>query len=269
MKNKKVLALVLAATLAMAPATAMAAEWQGPNGNGVDGDVAHEGDAAEYGHTTFSIIEAKQNPNNVSFEVPLYVTMAAVNLKADLMVPTNYDIYNTSGKLDTDGGVNELEDVDGVSQGFDIAVVGMDFTKLADAKYSTVETAAGSATDLQLTIGGIVMPAIAATTTDEVTVKVDVTATDNAFYSVTGKKFAKISVGVDAEYDNPAAVNKINIPIIGTLGTAPTGLENLGAAAQFKVQYTVGALDENGDLMGSVYAGDNKVLAGLVKASNE
>lgn len=246
MKNKKVLALAMVAALATAPVTTMAEEWQGPTGNGVNGDVTHTGDKAEYGHTTFSIIEALQNPNNVSFEVPLYVTMAVTDGETSLTVPTNYSITNTSAKLKTEGGVNELDAEDA----FDIAVVKMDFSKLdgSDTSYNTVEAAASSNKDMVLTIGGVTMPALDAVGT----ASADIKASGSLLHN--GTSYTKIPANGSTE---------LALPITATLGANAAVTENKGAVAQFKVTYTVSALDSAGNLMGSVYAGDDKVLAGL------
>ncbi len=251
MKNKKVLALAMAAAMMVAPITASAEEWQGPTGNGVGNDEVHTGDKAEFGHTTFSVIEAKQNPNNVSFEVPLYVTMAAIDGETDLIVPENYSITNTSAKLVGAGGVNELNSADA----FDIAVIKMDFSKLAGSTYNTVASG-GGAKGMVLTVGGATMPALSEAGTESV----DLKSAANKFHD--GSKFVAIPA-IDKTVDNVTITPELVLPIVATLGAPAEITENAGAAAQFKITYTVSALDGDGNLMGSVYAGDDKALAGL------
>lgn len=53
-------------------------------------------DLKNNGHTTFGVIEAdKVGTNQLSVEVPLYVTMAAISNTTDMLVPTEYEIKNT------------------------------------------------------------------------------------------------------------------------------------------------------------------------------
>lgn len=62
-------------------------------------------DLKNNGHTTFGVIEAdKVGTNQLSVEVPLYVTMAAVSNKSDMLVPTEYEIKNTGKAVYDDQG---------------------------------------------------------------------------------------------------------------------------------------------------------------------
>ncbi len=66
-------------------------------------------DLKNYGHTQFGVIEAdKVGSNQLSVEVPLYVTMAAVSNNSDMIVPTVYEIKNTGKPVyDTSGALKE------------------------------------------------------------------------------------------------------------------------------------------------------------------
>lgn len=231
--------LSLTGILAITPAASLyAAEYEGPEGD--LGELTD--DQEEYGHTTLSILYAKQNPNNVSFEVPLYVTMAATGGKTSITMPTNYSIKNTSAKY--------VEGNDDIAA-YDIAVVGINFTKLKGATYATVESAGTTAYEMLFSIGGVIMPAINIES-GEVSLDADMKANTSVFYS--NNQFKAIPASGDVE---------LNIPLSATLGTAPYFDGNNTPVAQFKVCYTVGAMNASGDVLGSVYAGDNKDAAGL------
>lgn len=245
MKNmKKFMAVMAVASLvATSGMTAFAYEYKGNQGtNGTLSD-----DAKEYGHTTFSIIEAQQDPSNVSFTVPLFVTMAAVHGETELVVPTNYSITNTS-----------KESAANADDAFDIAVIGMDFTKLQKASYSTVASG-GDNKSLVLTLGDLVMPTITEDTTDaEVTKAVDIVGQTSDFYDV-----FSTAVGAKKEFRLIKENETFDITIAGTLGALANITANVAAIPQFKIQYVVSGVTEDGDIIGAVYAGDDKVAAGI------
>lgn len=66
-------------------------------------------DLKNNGHTTFGVIEAdKVGSNQLSVEVPLYVTMAATSNTTNMLVPTEYEIKNTGKAVyDAQGAYNE------------------------------------------------------------------------------------------------------------------------------------------------------------------
>lgn len=65
-----------------------------------------EADLKNNGHTTFGVIEAdKVGTNQLSVEVPLYVTMAATSNTTDMLVPTEYKIKNTGKAVYDNQGV--------------------------------------------------------------------------------------------------------------------------------------------------------------------
>ncbi len=241
MKNMKKFAAVMAAA-AMVTSTGMTAAAYEYSGNMGETGALTE-DAKQYGHTTFSIIEAEQDPTNVSFTVPLFVTMAAVDGETALKVPTNYAIKNTS---------TVAAGAQAGTKAFDIAVVGMDFTKLQGATYSSAPS--GTAKDVALSLGKMNMPTIQEdTTTFEVTKPVDIIGQTNTdFYDGTDLKLIKVG-------------STFNIDIVATLGAAPdfSVSGNKIAAPQFKVKYVVSGVTEDGDVLGAVYAGDDKYAAGI------
>lgn len=223
--QKKMLATLLAATMTMSLVVpAMAA-------NPTDAEKKANAD------TVISIYKTEVDPTNVSFEVPLYVTMAVVDKKAQVVVPDNYGIKNTSKTEDVTHG---------------IAVTAMSFTKLEGSTFKTVETSAVDADDeIYLTIGGVAMPAMNAAGTSAV----DIKTAGSAFYSE-GGKFTEI----DAGYTLP-------LPLAGTVTESERS--NSAAVAQFKVTYVVSALDEHGNPIGAPYIGNDSEAAGLGKWSDE
>lgn len=236
MKNKKFLSGALAAALALSLTTpALAAGYPPP----LEGDR----EQVAQSDTTISIFESKADITQLSFEVPLYVTMAVVDQKTQVVTPDNYGIFNTSG----DGAGNAAK--------FDIGVIGVSFTKLPGSTYNTTgSTAPATATDIKLSIGGVWMPALNAAGA------LDVDLGDTASY--TG------ATGVTALYQQgagkpePISPNTFfKLPITGEVTAAQRN--NNAAVAQFKVNYTVAALDDDGNPIGAVYTGNNSVDAGL------
>lgn len=189
--------------------------------------------------TTIAIFNTEIDPTNVSFEVPLYVTMAAVTNKVDVVVPDNYGITNTS---------------DGGEVPYGIGVTAMAFTKLKDSTFNTTHTASGSIlslTDIRLSIGNVLMPEMSAPGTKVVDfTKKDETMSEVAF--ITSNKPTKIEAGKTLE-----------LPLKGAVQSATR--TNDDTVAQFKVSYVISALDTNGDPIGAIYAGNDSEAAGLGK----
>lgn len=237
-KANKAIALVLAVIVSILPVSySYAAEYDGPNGD--LGTLTEEQE--EFGHSTFSFIQTEQNPMNVSFEIPLYVTMAVVSGNTSVFMPSNYSIKNTSAKYSEGSGISA----------YSIAVVGISFTKLEGAMYGTVETVGTDYREMIFSIGGVVMPAIDRYS-GPVTMNANMKANDSVFYS--DNQYNAIPATGDVE---------LSIPLKATLSAIPSLDGNNTPVAQFKVCYTVSALNHDGDALGSVYAGDNKVEAGL------
>lgn len=227
--KKKLLSAVLAVATVMGLAIpAMAAD---PTATEIEANA----------DTTIAIFDTEIDPTNVSFEVPLYVTMAAVTSKVDVVVPDNYGITNTS-------------DVGDVPYG--IGVTAMSFTKLKDSTFNTTHTASGSIqslTDIRLSIGNVLMPVMTTPGTKVVDfTKKDDTLGDVAFIDKGTSKPAKIEAGKTLE-----------LPLKGAVQSATR--TNGDTVAQFKVSYVISALDNKGDPIGAIYAGNDSEAAGLGK----
>lgn len=227
-------------------------------------------------HTTIGIAEISEKDakednidktQNVTFEVPLYVTSAAVENDADLKTPTTYDIKN------------------GGNRG--IVVTAMKIEKLA--AWDTVATdaeVAGAPKKVHLSIGKLTMSA-----TNKVNEKVDVpvvktgqvTAFNNEMkYKVIGKggetlSTSKANKNADTTIVNKVGTNNVGLNISGKIDA--TTRKSVGAAAQFKVTYTVSAITKDADdkyaeagndglvdnngVIGLTYVGDDKAASGM------
>lgn len=256
MRRLKTLTLCLLAAgglAAMGSIPGLAAENYGAEGYGNEG---HEPtpEQTRYGHTTFSLIEAKQDPSNISFSVPLYVTMAVTKNAADAAVPSNYFIANTS-KF---SGVTPAGETP-----FDIAVVRMRFTKLEGSTYSTVAGPEVSGEgNILFQIGRVTMPALSEAGTRDVALRTENSQflEDSSPGGCAASNWKKIPAEPGGDALNPA--NVLALDLLGKVAADPN-LSDHAAAAQFRVQYTVSALDDKGEPLGRVYKGDDSVAAGL------
>lgn len=223
--KKKLLSAVLAATTVMGLAVpAMAAD---PTANEIEANA----------DTTIAIFNTTVDPTNVSFEVPLYVTLAAVTNKPDVVVPDNYGITNTSDGGDVPNG---------------IGVTAMSFSKLTGSTFNTTQdSTVASLTDIRLSIGNVLMPVMNAPGTKAV----DFTKKDN-----TGGEVAFITSNKPTKID---AGKTLELPIKGLVQNAARSDQN--AVAQFKVTYVISALNAAGDPIGAIYAGNDSEAAGLGK----
>lgn len=223
MKCKKMKEVSLAAVLTLAlTTTALAA---GGSSTGTDGKASSD--------TTVSIMQAKINPYNVSFTVPLYMTMAVMASDTHVKVPDNYYITNTT-KADGSAPADSTN----------IGVTDMTFEKLTNSTYNTVsQTAPTGAQDIHLSIGGLVMPALSAPGTSPVTLS-----------------------GVLGTAQTPTPIKTttpLKLDIVGDVSS--TKRDEAKAVAQFRVRYTVSLLSTAGAPLGLVYAGDDKTAAGLTE----
>lgn len=230
-------------------------------------------------HTTIGITEVGKDDlidgdldktTNVSFEVPLYVTTAAISGKTVLAAPKTYDIQNNGTR--------------------GIVVTRMQIEKLANSTWSTVEDdteVENDAKNVKLAIGGLTMPATKQAG-EKVDAKLAVTGTNNAF--TTGEKYNVIEKGgktlstseankakdINKANRNDADTANIGLAIVGKVKNVEDR-QNKAAASQFRVTYVVSAItkkaDENiGDgtvdkdkIVGFTYVGDDKAAAGLAK----
>lgn len=241
MKHKKLVGLAIAGALVLSLTTTALAASTGSGGN----LPPTEHERAANGDTTISIMQAKVDPKNVSFTVPLYVTMAVVEQDDVVKVPDNYGITNT-----TPPGANGAGD----DQYLNIGVTAMSFEKLHGSTYETVADPGGTNpvvgnTSIFLTIGGMTMPPI---TNTEVT-----TADAGVLKPVT-------IGGVLGTAATPTKIGRnqtLNLPLVGKVAKAARSEDE--AVAQFKVKYTISLLDSTDKPLGWVYSGDDRTQAGL------
>lgn len=194
-------------------------------------------------HTTIGIMEAEKDISQTSFEVPLYITTAAVSNSTKLLCPTGYDIKNTA----PDGK---------------IGVVSMTVQKVGD--WNTVETAPnpGSKQDVMLTIGDFTLPSVNQTTTQK-TVVFSEKKTTCAFYKNNGLTAipAGETLAQAAGGKGPTEEGYKGLDITGTVSNDTR--TNKKAAAQFRITYIVSALDDTGAAIGNTYVGDDKAASGM------
>ena len=200
-------------------------------------------------HTTIGIMESATTVGQASFEVPLYVTTAAIANQTNLMCPEGYDIKNTS--IDPDA--------------HDIGVLTVSVESVGT--WSTTQGTPGTDKEVKLTIGDLVLPVVTPTS-KTATVDIRTQGKKTVFYGKTKGKTDKVTAIKKGETLAQAA-NGIapgtdgykGLDITGEVQAASRG--NTKAAAQFKVTYVVSALDDNGDPIGNTYVGDNNAAAGL------
>lgn len=189
-------------------------------------------------HTTIGILESTNVAGQVSFSVPLYVTLAAVKNKADLLTPTGYDIKNTQ----TDGK--------------SIAVLSVSITGVGE--WATSSTVPTDDKKVQLSIGELQMPEVRNGVTKTVELKTE--TNPGYFYDKNQDKYRAIA-------PNKTLSEAVTQVAAGTTGYK--GLEIVGkvkemertdkkASAQFRITYLISPLDNNGDPVGLTYVGDDK-----------
>lgn len=196
----------------------------------------------EYGDTTMSILTARRPFTDVSFTVPLTVTMAVEEGRSQVYAPDNYSIENAGGQ----------------GSSLDFAVVSMTFRKLGEGEgfYNTVEElgADPGPQDMVLRIGGVTMPAL-----------------DKAMAK--GREVALRAVGSEFLQDSgpdDCLVSKwYSIKPGSSLNLKPEGwvsdnAERTGtdSVSQFQVSYILSPLDEHGNRL-LPYAGNDRAEAGL------
>lgn len=193
-------------------------------------------------HTTIGILEAEsENISNASFEVPLYITTAAVSNKAELLCPENYDIKNTGTAP--------------------IGVLSLTVAKADASTWDTVTTDPQADKKVMLTIGGLILPEVN-TATNSATVTFLKDKKDCDFY---GKTTADKLTAIEPQktLSAAAAAGATTNGLVITGKVQKKVRTNEKAAAQFKVTYVVSALDNNGDPIGITYVGDDENIAGL------
>ena len=254
MKKKK-----LAASLLLAGALAAQA--------GMPVLAAYNADNNPYGdqHTTFGVKETtvSEIKNQISFQIPLYVTMVAVqsNTETKMAVPTNYIIKNTGNGKTTIG----VTKVTAEHLGSDLSVI--DNTQTANTN-----------TQMHFNIGGLDVAqklekqgGVYTYTTSNLkkngdkNVLFDVTNSterDAVLTAAASSQFVKMDAGKKKIY--PLGENEENNLTLKADTKAKADRSDNATVAVFKVVYTVSALDNDGNPVTTAtpYAGENATDAG-------
>ena len=260
MKKKK-----LAASLLLAGALAAQA--------GMPALAAYTADNNPYGdqHTTFGVKETKEAniTNQVSFQIPLYVTVVAKNSATDgtMGVPTNYIIKNT-GNGDTTIGVTKVT------------------AEHLGSSWNVIDNVTGITADNQMkfSIGGLdvaqKLEKEAQTSNYKfATSNLDTKGAKNVMFDVSNcedadrtkileaaktTQFVKTEGGVNKIY--PLAKDEENNLKLSAEARAKERTDNKNTVAVFKVVYTVAALDQDGKPITTAtpYAGEDATQAGYV-----
>ena len=252
MKKKK-----LAASLLLAGALAAQA--------GMPALAAYTADNNPYGdqHTTFGVRETteKDLKNQVSFQIPLYVTVVARNDDQDgtMSVPTNYIIKNT-GNGATSIGVTKVT----------AEHLGSDWKVLAAGENVTDSS-------MHFTLGGQDIAKKLSKKTDQsgdyefVTSNLEKKGDKNVLFDVTTDSDKVISAATAAGSQfvknnkvYPLAANEENNLTLAADTLAKERTDAKATVAVFKVVYTVSALDTDGNPIDTAtpYAGEDAAQAG-------
>lgn len=186
------------------------------------------------GKTAVGVQTVDVNPENLSFTVPLYLTVAAVSDSTGtprVVVPDGYLLRNTTGSA-PDGSFP------------DIVVTKMEVQGVTGGTWS-LKAAPGAGKDIRLSIGGLVLPDIKAGNITPIPVETN--TTNNSFYDTGTGKYRPI----------PGGEGTLTLPIAGSLASGFVPGEKR-ASAQFRIRYTVSLLDGKGVPVGISYEGPSK-----------
>ena len=201
-------------------------------------------------HTTFGIQEGSETDfaNQASFEVPLYVTMAAISGKDTLTTPDGYDVKNSATK-----------------EGSYIAVQSFDVEMYQNATWEIIDNNAIPASSKQMTfsIGTVnLSPQKKGTTKTYGTkgITADVTLTEGTFAAANGDlKVLNAQQYLSTGTQNPGK----GIALAGKIQDTTRTKDGNGTAAQFRVIYHMVPTDDAGNVKtAAAYVGDNKKEAG-------
>ncbi|MGO5116315.1 hypothetical protein ACTQ33_15115 [Candidatus Avoscillospira sp. LCP25S3_F1] len=188
------------------------------------GDLAFP-ENTQPGQTAVGVQVTGANVDVLSYEVPLYVTLAVVDHggQTEVICPDAdaYYIENTSPTR-PDG------------QETAVAVTEVTVSTVPGGTWDLVEGTPDAAGELALTIGGLALPAVEAGTGTSFTVEIAQSA-DSVFYA-------------DTAYVELTGSNRqLSLPIAGEAVALDAESK---PAAQFKLRYTVSLLDADGDPIG-------------------
>lgn len=243
-------------------------------------------------HTTFGVIETdKDVSGQVSYEVPLYVTMAATPNRNNMLLPSKEQYYIENTSPDIVDGKNPIEtNPIGVTS---LKVVGLDTNtwkirqKKFEGKQGEGDNVAKNAHVMSFSLGQIQL----GDNDNPWEKKFEYTLFDEAMNGTTqasthwkklttGNQFVIKDgwnnpngggVGVEGKENSLAKIGKgamrMNVELESTIANLTADERKNGGDTSttglFKVQYTLAALDENGQpKTAAVYAGDDWTLAG-------
>lgn len=253
MRKNKVFATTVIAALAAAQLAmpAMAAETNNGKENlGDKNNTELTQNLKKDGHTLFSVFETdKDVSGQVSYTIPLYVTMAAKSEEADMITPDGYYIQNTSA----DPAKNPI----GVS-GITVdtytkwEIIAKDKATAAE-KYQMTFTLTGKDATVATDPTAFDFPAIGKS--EKKTIfsarnqkEIEKLTGENLFFSETNQYTSKGLMPItDAKLEMKMFAKTKNIARTDS-ATVPA----------FKVTYTISALDANGIPKPSTYVGDDK-----------
>ena len=207
-------------------------------------------DLKNNGHTTFGVIEAdKVGTNQLSVEVPLYVTMAATSNTTDMLVPTEYEIKNTGKAVYDDNGVYKAGNI-GVTKITTSAVENSTWTIVANDTDIN-----GDDKKMTFSLGNHALTSATGTVYDD-------------YKSVTNANSQFVTVD-DANNNN----NTLKPILPGDTGLKPNIASKIASADRktgtgktvgvVKVKYEFAALDDkNNPITATTYVGDNRADAG-------
>lgn len=237
--------------------------------------AAYTADNNPYGdqHTTFGVKETKEAniTNQVSFQIPLYVTVVAKNSATDskMGVPTNYIIKNT-GNGDTTIGVTKVT------------------AEHLGSSWNVIDNVTGLTTDNQMKfkIGGLDVAQKQNKKVDGdyefATSNLETKGAKNVMFDVSNcedadrtkilkaaktTQFVKTEAGVNKIY--PLAKDEENNLKLFAEAQPKTRTDNKNTVAVFKVVYTVAALDQDGKPITTAtpYAGEDANQAGYANGN--
>lgn len=198
-------------------------------------------------HTTIGIVEASsKSAAQASFDIPMYLVVAAVNKESVIEKPTNYGIKNTATGTDANPiGVTKMQ-IENLAEYKDADLNNSGWVSVGE------NGALDNKRKIKLQLGTLWMPD---TSTSGKNVKVDVPIE-------VGSTFRAADDNGDKVYKPIKQGEFLDLAVNGTVQS--TTRTDGKASSQFKVTYTVSPLDKTTNKpLSAVYVGDNKTEAGL------
>lgn len=210
-----------------------------------------ETDLKSDGHTTFGVVEGEiAASNQLSVEVPLYVTMAATSNSDKMIVPTEYRIKNTG---------NPVQNANGTTTG-NIGVTAITTSGVTGSTWTIVANdheIGGDAKKMTFNLGNHAVTAKDSTVYNNYKI---VNNVNSQFVTTDGQTLDNNSLKPIApgSGDTDGLVVNISSDIANTDRKNGTG-KTVGVV---KVKYEFAALDSRNKPIQAVYIGDKKSEAG-------